>query len=246
MEPNTPQPLPPQNTNPVLQPTPQPAPLPPVTPAPLPARPPANKHALWIVIAVLVFLAAGGALWWWMSRNAAPTFAPENEAHQTADTATVRNVVWVEPFDIPGTYKKYDDSFEVVKTFSYDDATNDCWITTDIAPYGTYSRYGKTPKDVALDLENEEGVKIVKNEAGPVFTFKDVDGSHNYQFESIHLEKELSIKDIDYTKEHTIVAYKPFGVYAASISFTCKDETWNAQKPTLEKLMQQFTLRTER
>ena len=243
--------MPPQEQQPLPPPTPPVAPVLPQPPVYQPPAPAGSKPAgrtRWLIIAAACLMAVllAAAAWFFFIKDDKPT--KDNEAGQSPDTADVRRVSWVEPANLPDTYKKTDDSFDVVKTFYYDDEATDCFIATDIAPWGTYSRYGKTPKTVALDLEGteEEGVKITKNVPGPSYTIKDTDGKRSYTFDSMQLNKDLSVEDLDYNKELTVVAYKPFGVYAASISFTCKAETWEAQKGTLEALAKQFTVQTER
>jgi hypothetical protein len=216
-----------------------------MVPPPQPAQSPApQKNKKWLIIAgaVVLLAIAGGVAWWLMSSGKTPTDTVE----QKADTASVRSVSWIEPLDIPASYKKYDDSSDSTKTFTYADSNYKCDIITDIAPFGMYSRYGKTPLDVVREYEKDEGVTIVKEEAGPSLEFKDVNGSQTYKFDTVLFEKDLDLKDVDFKKEFTLAAYKPFGVYAVTISYTCREANWNKQKGELEKIVKQFTLRTER
>ncbi len=209
----------------------------------LPVQDSKNKHSLAIAVVVsVVLLVAAAAIAWWMILQKTSQVAPE-EQKDPNDTSIVTSVSWVEPV-MPASLAKRDQNTTEASTTYYTDTTNECGITTTIGSIAAGS--AKDSVIQSITAADSLGIKTVSSVDGPSYTIKDMDQTHQYDFSSLQLVQSVNIQGVDFTEQQNVVMYKQFGQRLASISMACKTASWEAQKPALEALVLQFTVKTER
>ncbi len=220
--------MPPQNTPPEHSPKTMPDPT-----------KSSKSWAIAIVVSAVLLLAAAGVVAWIIISRMQT--APKVAAPPPDETKNVTAVSFVPPADLPANYAKNDQSKpDATTVFYYDDATN-CGFTVNI---------GIIPSDKKLaviipGLAVVEGTATTKSEPADKISFKDADGSKTYAFDSVALEQVVSVPGVTFP-QHKVMAYKQFGYRLASVAYACKNETWDAKKDELAKIMATFTVKTER
>jgi flagellar basal body-associated protein FliL len=197
--------------------------------------------AIALVVSAVLLLAAISIAAWLMTRSGSTTTVNK----QNGDgSASVKTVSFVAPSDIPASYVKTDENTQTAQTTSYFDANAACRIVTSVNP--------ATDQDIkaaiiaSLDSLKATGIATSATAAGNDYTVADTDGSHHYTFASVTAEQDVNVPGVSFSHQKGIAAYKQFGALFASITVTCKDDSWEARKTDLEALIQHFKVKTER
>jgi len=200
--------------------------------------------AIALIVSVILLLSAIGIVVWIAVSSRSPGQSATRAADPN-DTRDVKVVSFVVPATLPSNYVKNDQStLEATNTYYYDDATN-CGLTVGVTPIPS----GKSIKDViteAATAVSAKGVNTTSNAQGDSYGFKDANGKATYTFDSVNLEQDVKVDGVAFTKQNSTVAFKQFGSQAASLSFTCKAETWASKSVELAGLIKQFIVKTER
>nr|ALS91408.1 protein of unknown function (DUF1049) [uncultured bacterium] len=198
--------------------------------------------AIALVVAFAFLLAAIGIVLWLVFSH-----KPTNTAinRPTDDVASVKNVSFVVPTDLPTGYVKNDQStVDATTIFYYDEAAN-CGFTLGVSPVPA----DKGVKDAVVDALNAlgaQGVATTSKTDGAKADIKDSTSGKTYTFDSIDAEQTVDVPGVAFTKQNNTILYKQFGQRIASLSYACKTESWVSKKAELAAWAQKFTVKTER
>jgi hypothetical protein len=198
--------------------------------------------AVALVVSVVLLLAAAGVTAWLLLKPAGSTTLNQ----QAGDgSGSVKSVFFVAPASLPASYVKTDENTQIGQSTDYFDASTACRITTAVKQ--------ATDPDIkavtiaGIEALKETGITTAATTNGSNYTFNDTDGSHKYAFSSVVADQEVSVPGVSFSHQKSIVAYKQFGSsHYASITFSCKDDSFESKKTELEALIQTFKVKTER
>jgi hypothetical protein len=198
--------------------------------------------AIALVVAAAFLLAAAGIIVWLVFGNKPSSTVTNKPAD---DVASVKNVSFVVPPDLPANYVRNDQSKTGSTTiFYYDDATN-CGFTLGIAPVPADKPVKGVVTD-ALAAAATQGVATTTKIDGAKVDLKDSASGKAYTFDAIDAEQTVDVPAVNFTKQNNTILYKQFGAQIASLGYACKAEVWAEKKVELATWAQKFTVKTER
>lgn len=206
-------------------------------------KPERSKKALSVVVLVLgslffVSLALMGGMFYVLQAKAN---AKPGDQVDVRDSSTVKSVEWVAPADISTNFALRGESTDSSKTLVYEDLALGCKITTTVQDFVDQSN-----EQEFLVKQADSVAKVADSKSGTEYFIKDVDAVHDYNFDSVLIEQTLDLPEIGFDKIFNQTVFKQFNYQLASISYACKSDAWDANKATLDELINKFTVKTER
>lgn len=196
-----------------------------------------------MLVVSLVLLLAGASVGGWLiwqkmqNGNKGPTvvFNPD-------DISDVSSVSFVPPATPPAGYVRRDENTHAEQVSLYSNVFTNCAIAARVVPLSS-----GTAKDAVLkQADATPGITTTSNAVGDDYKIPDTDSRHEYKFASLNLEQNVNVVGIGYTKQYATVLYKPFNAQVASITVSCRSDTWDGQKPALIEAAKQFKVKSER
>lgn len=199
------------------------------------------------LIAAFVFLlvAIGLIVWIFVQRHS--SVADDISANTQADDGTqnTTNAAWHAAAALPANYVLNDQStVDTSQKYYFDDATN-CGITTTVVNKGV----GKTVEDVimeAVSATEAQGVLTLSSNEGQEIELADYDNPETkYTFSSVELMQQVDVPGVAFSERSSIILFKQFGIKVASLSYSCRADTWDGTRDELLGLASQFTIKIE-
>lgn len=184
---------------------------------------PNKKLSLFLLLAVAIFvLAAAGsavfAYFYFFANKAQPVVILPDPR----DSSTVKKVDWIAP-TVPANYILHNENSDFAMTAVYQDDAAGCRIVATVEPF-----------------------KDLPQPSGELYYIKDVDSTHEYEFESATETTDVNAANVDIDKMQGIKVYKQFNYQLASLTYSCKAQVWESKKQELSEIIKQFMVKTER
>lgn len=211
---------------------------------PSPPMPMGKGHKVlgivFIASALILLAAICSAAWLFSQKSGEDTIITKLDPNSTNN---VTNLSWIAPA-MPAGYAKYDQSTNDAQIFYYANTGEGCSVTTRVMATPDTKDMAQT----AATLNDSQGIttKTLAGEGEVNVTLKDADGQREYDFKGAEFDQDVNVPTVDFKSQSGVVYYRQFGNNLATLSFVCKQATFQVNAEGLTTLLKQFTIKTER
>lgn len=159
--------------------------------------------------------------------------------------ANIHGVKWVAPGSVPSDYTKNERQTQNIQLVLYENSTAGCAISASSYPLVDTQGNGRSLDQALADTKadaEKSGIKVTSSKPGAKLAIKAAGSSSTYDFDTLEQAQEVHVEGVDYNFQNSVLVYKQIDQSAASITYSCRADTWDANKAELESIVKQFTI----